>query len=50
MTANAIDMFSPEDIKRITRAISQDKKCQNKQLEIDEQKSSISETNNIKDI
>ena len=42
--AKAIDMFSPEDINRIMRAISQDKKCKCEQLEIDEQ---ISNTKDI---
>lgn len=35
----AIDMFSPEDIARILRAIAQDKKVQNMELEIEDLKS-----------
>ena len=42
--AKAIDMFTPEDINRIMRAISQDNKCKCQQLEIDEQ---ISNTKDI---
>lgn len=38
--AKAIDMFSPEDIERIMRAIAQDTKAQQMQLEIDETESS----------
>jgi hypothetical protein len=39
--SKAIDMFSPEDINRIMRAIAQDTKVQQVQNEIDEEKSSI---------
>lgn len=44
--AGAIDMFSPEDINRIMKAISMDKKCKSEQFEIDEQKSGIGATQN----
>lgn len=39
--SSAITMFSPEDIKRILWAIAQDKKVQEMQNEIDEDKNSI---------
>ena len=44
--AKAIDMFTPEDINRIMRAISQDNKCKCQQLEIDEQKSNTKDIQN----
>lgn len=39
--SKAIDMFSPEDINLIMRAIAQDTKVQQIQNEIDEEKNSI---------
>lgn len=39
--ASAIDMFSPEDINRIMRAIAKDAKVQQMQHEIDEETNSI---------
>lgn len=39
--AKAIEMFSPEDVNRIMRAISIDAKCQAKLNEIEEEKSGI---------
>ena len=47
--AKAIDMFTPEDINRIMRAISQDKKCKCEQLEIDEQISNTKDIQNEED-
>lgn len=41
--SRAIGMFSPEDVNRILRAISQDAQCQKYLLEIDEAKNSIGE-------
>lgn len=55
--AKAIGMFSPEDVGRIMRAISQDAHCRKKQTEIDEeittlgeeQPSDLSEENRIRE-
>ena len=43
--ANAIGMFSPEDVKRIMEAIAQDKKVQQTLKEIDDDKNSIGDGN-----
>lgn len=42
--AKAIGMFSPEDVGRIMRAVSQDAHCRKKQAEIDEEISMLGET------
>lgn len=42
--ANAIEMFSPEDVRRIMCAIAQDNKAQEVQKEIDDVKNSIGES------
>lgn len=41
--SKAIGMFSPEDVKRILRAISLDAQCQRKLVEIDEERNKIGE-------
>ncbi len=41
--AKAIEMFSPEDVKRIMYAIAQDAKCREMQNEIDEDINSLGE-------
>ena len=48
--ANAMSMFSPEDIKRIMCAIADDKKAQEVQNTIEEEKNGIGDNrNNVKD-
>lgn len=42
--AKAIGMFSPEDVGRIMRAISQDSHCRKKQTEIEEEMTMLGET------
>ena len=45
--ARSIGMFSPEDVNRIMRAIAEDVKCQQKQLEIEEKMSVGEEEDSI---
>lgn len=45
--SKAIGMFSPEDVNRILRAISKDAQCQRKLMEIDEEKNTIGEAEEI---